>query len=184
MINLRKVTDETEERYSSFLKSSAKSAQDLGRTISSIVKQTAEWTKLGYSLDEAEELAQVSSMFANVAEIDDATAVADMVTAMKAYNIEASNAVTITDAINELANRFATNAEGLGQGLTKSASAMSTAGTDLYKTLAMLTGGAEITQNAEEFGGFLRVASMRLRGKRFMPTFMKIKDCYLINKAA
>lgn len=43
---------------------------------------------------------------------------------------------------------------------------MSTAGTDLYKTLAMLTGGAEITQNAEEFGGFLRVASMRLRGMK------------------
>ena len=166
MINLRKVTDETEERYSSFLKSSAKSAQELGRTISGIVEQTAEWTKLGYSLDEAEELAKVSSMFANVAEIDDATAVADMVTAMKAYNIEASNAVTITDAINELSNRFATNAEGLGQGLTKSASAMSTAGTDLYKTLAMLTGGAEITQNAEEFGGFLRVSSMRIRGMR------------------
>ena len=63
-------------------------------------------------------------------------------------------------------NKFATNAADLGQGLTKSASAMSTAGTDLYKTLAMLTGGAEITQNAEEFGGFLRVSSMRIRGMR------------------
>ena len=102
MINLRKVTDETEERYSSFLKSSAKSAQELGRTISGIVEQTAEWTKLGYSLDEAEELAKISSMFANVAEVDDATAIADMVTAMKAYNMNASEAVDITDALNEL----------------------------------------------------------------------------------
>ena len=166
MINLRKVTDETEERYSSFLKSSAKSAQELGRRISGIVEQTAEWAKLGYSLDESEELARVSSMFANVAEIDDSTAVADMVTAMKAYNIEASNAISITDSINELSNRFAVNAEGLGEGLTKSASAMSTAGTDLYKTLALLTGGAEITQNAEEFGGFLRTSSMRIRGMK------------------
>ena len=102
MINLRKVTDETEERYSSFLKSSSKSAQELGRTISGIVEQTAEWTKLGYSLDEAEELAKISSMFANVAEVDDATAIADMVTAMKAYNMNASEAVDITDALNEL----------------------------------------------------------------------------------
>lgn len=43
---------------------------------------------------------------------------------------------------------------------------MSAAGTDLYKTLAMLTGGAEITQNAEEFGGFLRTSSMRIRGMK------------------
>lgn len=63
-------------------------------------------------------------------------------------------------------NKFATNAADLGQGLTKSASAMSTAGTDLYKTLALLTGGAEITQNAEEFGGFLRTSSMRIRGMK------------------
>ena len=74
----------------------------MGRTISGIVEQTAEWTKLGYSLDEAEELAKISSMFANVAEVDDATAIADMVTAMKAYNMNASEAVDITDALNEL----------------------------------------------------------------------------------
>ena len=63
-------------------------------------------------------------------------------------------------------NKFATNAADLGKGLTKSASSMSTAGTDLYKTLALLTGGAEITQNAEEFGGFLRTSSMRIRGMK------------------
>lgn len=43
---------------------------------------------------------------------------------------------------------------------------MSAAGTDMYKTLAMITGGAEITQNAGEFGNFLKVASMRLRGMK------------------
>lgn len=43
---------------------------------------------------------------------------------------------------------------------------MSAAGTDMYKTLAMITGGAEITQNAGEFGNFLKVASMRIRGMK------------------
>lgn len=43
---------------------------------------------------------------------------------------------------------------------------MNAAGTDMYKTLAMLTGGAEITQNAGEFGSFLKVASMRIRGMK------------------
>lgn len=62
-------------------------------------------------------------------------------------------------------NKFAVDAASLGDALSKSASAMNAAGTDMYKTLAMITGGSEITQNAGEFGNFLKVASMRLRGQ-------------------
>lgn len=166
MTNLYKVTDETAERYDVFLKSSAKNAKDLGRSVSSYVTQTADWAKLGYSLDESEQLSKFSSIYANVAEVDDATAVSDMVTAMKAFNIEAEKAQTIIDPLNELGNKFATNSAQLGEGLAKSASAMNAAGTDMYKTLAMLTGGAEITQNAGEFGSFLKVGSMRVRGMK------------------
>lgn len=166
MTNLKKVTDETDKTYESFLERSAVSAQQLGRTVSSLVEQTATWSKLGYSLTEAEDLSKLSSIYANVAEVDDATAVSDMVTAMKAFNIESSNALTVVDALNELGNNFAVSAADLGTGLTNSASAMNAAGTDMYKTLAMLTGGSEITQNAGEFGSFLKVASMRLRGMK------------------
>lgn len=166
MINLMKVTDESATRYDKFLKNSAKSAKELGRSVSSLVEQSANWAKLGYTLDESEELAKLSSIYANVAEVDDDTAVSDMVTAMKAFNVEAANAVKIIDPLNKLGNEFATSAADLGEGLAKSASAMSSAGTDMYKTLAMLTGGAEITQNAGEFGSFLKVASMRIRGMK------------------
>ena len=164
MTNLYKVTDETSVRYNDFLESATKNAQKLGRTISGLITQTSEWAKLGYSLNEAEQLAQVSSIYANVGEVDDATAVSDMVTAMKAFNIEAGNAIEIVNMYNKLGNEFATSAKDLGSGLSKSASSMATAGTDINKTLAMLTGGSEITQSATEFGNFLKVSSMRLRG--------------------
>lgn len=166
MVNLMKVTDETSSRYQKFLDDTSESAKELGRSVSSLVEQSANWAKLGYTLGEAEELAKLSSIYANVAEVDDNTAVSDMVTAMKAFNIEAANAVNIIDPLNKLGNEFATSAADLGEGLAKSASAMSSAGTDMYKTLAMLTGGAEITQNAGEFGSFLKVASMRIRGMK------------------
>lgn len=63
-------------------------------------------------------------------------------------------------------NNYATSAKALGEGLTKAASSMENAGTGLEKTLAMMTGGAEITQDAGEFGNFLKVASMRIRGMK------------------
>lgn len=166
MTDLYKVTDETDIRYNKFLTSACENAEKLGRSISSLVEQTANWSKLGYSLDEAEQLAQISSIYANVGEVDDDTAVSDLVTAMKAFNIEASNAITIVDKLNTLGNKYATSAADLGEGLSRSASAMATAGTDIDKTLAMLTGGAEITQSAAEFGNMLKIGSMRIRGMK------------------
>lgn len=166
MTNLYKVTDETDTKYNKFLNSASDNALELGRSVSSLVEQTANWAKLGFNIDEAESLAKISSIYSNVGEVSDATAVSDLVTAMKSFNIEASDAITIVDKLNTLGNKYATSAADLGQGLSRSASAMVTAGTNIDKTLAMLTGGAEITQSADEFGNMLKVASMRIRGMK------------------
>lgn len=166
MVSLRKVTDETASTYERFLSNSAESAKALGRTISSLVEQTAEWSKLGYSLDEAEKLAKLSSIYANVAEVDDSTAVSDIVTAMKAFGLETAEAERVVDSLNELGNRFATDAASLGAGLSNSASALNVAGSDLYESLAMLTGITEITQDASGAGNMLKVSSMRIRGMK------------------
>ena len=166
MTQLYKVTDEVDSKYDSFLSNAGDKAQELGRDMSSYINQTATWAKLGYSLDKSADLAQVSSIYANVGEVDDETAVSDIVTTIKAFDIDASDSITVVDKLNKLGNEFATSSADLGTGLTKSASAMATAGTDINKTLAMLTGGTEITQNASEFGNFLKVGSMRIRGMK------------------
>lgn len=166
MTDLYKVTDETSSKYNQFLDSSSKSAHDLGRSISSLVEQTANWAKLGFNIDTAAKLAEISSIYANVGEVDDATAVSDLVTAMKSFNIEASNAMTIVDSLNKLGNEFATDAKSLGEGLKNSASSMAVAGNDINQTLAILTGAGEITQNVNELSNGLRVVSMRLRGMK------------------
>jgi TP901 family phage tail tape measure protein len=166
MTNLYKVTDGTQSRYEQFLKSAAKNSQDVSRSMSSYIEQTANWAKMDYSIDESEQLAKLSSIYANVADVDDTTAVSDMVTAMKAFNIEASKAITIIDPINKLSNEFAVSAAGLGQGLSRAASTMSTAGTDLEHTLALLTGISEITQSPDEAGNFLKTAIARIQGMK------------------
>ena len=164
MTSLYKVTDETDKRYEQFLTNATTNAKDLGRTISSLVEQTAEWSKLGYSLDQSEQLSKVSSIYANVGEVDDATAVSDIVTAMKAYDLTYEEAIKIVDSYNELGNTFATDAKSLGAGISNAASSLAVAGNDFDQSLAMLTGMAEITQEAGEAGNALKILSMRLRG--------------------
>lgn len=166
MTNLYKVTDETDDRYNQFLDSATKRAKELGQSVTNLVEQTANWAKLGYSLNDAEKLAEISAIYANVGEVDNDTAVSDMVTAMKAFNIEASNAITIVDRLNALGNKYATSAAALGTGLSNSASALALAGNDIDQTLAMITAMTEITQDASESGNALKILSMRLRGMK------------------
>lgn len=166
MTNLKKVTDETESNYARFLKTASKQAQELHSTITDLVEQTATWAKLGYSLQDAQNLAKASMIYSKVGEIENATAVSDLVTVMKAFNIESSKSITIVDALNELGNNFATSAGELGEGLTKSASALQVANNSFEQSIALLTGGSEITQNANEMGSALKVISMRIRGMK------------------
>ena len=89
-----------------------------------------------------------------------------MITAMKAYNIEANESVSIIDRLNILGNQFATSSSALGEGLSNSASALAEAGNDIDQSLAMLTGMSEITQSASESGSALKIMSMRVRGRQ------------------
>lgn len=166
MTRLYKATDETDIKYRQFLDSASDSAQKLGRSISSLVEQTTNWSKLGFDLDTSAKLAEISSLYANVGEIDDATAISNLVTAMKAFNIEASDSIMIVDSLNKLGNDFATDAKSLGEGLKISASSMADAGNDIHQTLAILTGAGEINKNVDELSNGLRVVSLRLRGMK------------------
>lgn len=166
MVNLKKVTDETDSTYSRFLSRSAESAKELGSTISDLVTQTSEWAKLGYSLSESEELSKISSIYMNVGEVDAETSVSDIVTALKAFDIDTSDAIHIIDIYNELGNSFAISSAKLGEGISNSASALALAGADIEQASAMITGIAEITQNAPEAGNALKIFSMRIRGMK------------------
>lgn len=166
MTNLYKVTDETSAAYDKFLKGSGTTAKELGRDISSYITQTSEWAKLGYNMNSSSELAKISSIYSNVGEVDDKTAVSDLVTVMKAYNMQDTQAMNIVDMLNQLGNQYATSAADLGTGLSKMASTMSMSGVSLEKSLAVLTGGVEITQDADALGNAIKVSVLRMRGQK------------------
>ena len=164
MTNLYKVTDETDQRYQKFFNNAGNTSKYLGRDMSSYINQTAEWAKLNYSLSDSEQLSKLSSIYANVGEVGDETAVSDMVTAMKAFNIQASDAQKIIDSYNRLGNEFAVTSADIGEGISNSASSSATAGNDFDQATSMIVGMSEITQSANEAGNALKVVSMRLRG--------------------
>lgn len=166
MVNLKKVTDETDNTYEKFLDKADVRARNLHTTISDLTTQTSEWAKLGFDLEKASKLAETSMIYSKVGEVDNQTAVSTLVATMKAFNMEAKEAMVIVDSLNKLGNEFSTDAGALGDGLSVSASTLATAGNDLSQSLALLTGGTEITQDANAMGNALRTISLRIRGMK------------------
>jgi len=85
-----------------------------------------------------------------------------MVTALKGFNLQTSDSIKLIDIYNKLGNEFAVTSKGIGEGVKNSASALALQGNTLEQTVAMLTGGGEITQEVGELGNMLKVASLRL----------------------
>lgn len=106
MTNLRRVSQETESTYSNFLSSSVKQAKELGSTMTAVVDATASFSRLGYSLSEANELAKNAIMYSNVGWIDTETATNDIVSTMKAFNITAGDSIKIVDTLDILGKKL------------------------------------------------------------------------------
>ena len=167
MTKLKRVTDETAEGYERFLEVAKKSAKETNTTLVDTVEQAAKWAKSGYDAATSAELAKTSLIYSIVGDIDNDTAVSDLVTALRGFRLEAEDAMSIVDKLDALNNKYATDAKSLGEALTVSASAMANAGNDLDETLALITGATEVTQNAKETGQAIRTITMRIRGKLY-----------------
>lgn len=164
MTELRKVTDNTNQQYAEFFDNIGQKAKDLKIDLSDLISQTAEWGKRGYSLDEAETLATNSGIYSVVGEVDNATAVQDLTTVMKSYNMTVDESINIVDKFNAISNKYAVSASDIGDMLSRSVSSLSVAGNTLDQAIAMGTAITEITGDAAEAGNSLKVLSMRLRG--------------------
>ena len=166
MINLKRVTEGTNTAYAKFIDNAEKQATALKTTTSALVEQSYQWAKLGYTMEESLELANASTIFMRVADVDQTQALSNLVTILKAYRIEAEDTIDVVDKLDKLNNEFAVSAAGLGEGLERSASSLQMTGNSLDQSLALLTGAGEITQNLENTGNALKVVALRLQGMK------------------
>lgn len=168
MTELRKVTNETEAAYDKFFDEASNRAKRLGATFVDTISATADFARLGYSLNEAADLADAALVYKNVgdgiADVGDASA--SVISTMKAFNIEASNAMTIVDKFNEVGNNFAISSAGVGDALLRSASALAAANNTLDESIALVTAANNVIQDPDKVGTALKTVSMFLRAAK------------------
>ena len=107
MTELKKVTDLPESDYDEYLSRAKDEAKELGAGVADVVNATADFARLGYNLNQAEELSKAATVYKNVGDgiTDISTASESIISTMKAFNIEASDAMGIVDRFNEVGKR-------------------------------------------------------------------------------
>lgn len=168
MVELKKVTNETDEAYDNFLTSAADKAIKIGTTYADFVSSTADFARLGYELEDAQGLAEVANIYAVVGDEVDGVeaATSSIISTMKAFNIEAEDAMLIVDKFNEVGNNFAISSGGIGEAMARSASAMAAANNTIDESIALIVAANNVIQNPDVVGNMWKTVSMRIRGAK------------------
>lgn len=165
---LRKVSEYTGKSLEEYMGRAAEQAQKLGVSISDYVNSTADWKRLGYSDEDAENLATYSTLLRNVGDnIDDVnTSSSYLISTLQGFGLLADQAEDVVNKIDAVANTQPVTAKDLGEILTRSSAAMSSANNTLEETIALGTAANAVIQDADTVGTTLKSLSMYLRAAK------------------
>lgn len=168
LTELRKVTDLTESEYDQFMDRAAVSAREVGASVVDTVNATADFARLGYSVSEAEELADAALVYKNVGDgvSDISESTQSLISTMKAFGVEAENSMSIVDAFNKVGNEFAISSSGIGEALQRSAAALAAGGNTLEESIGLVVGMNNVIQDPQKVGTTLKTVSMYLRAAK------------------
>lgn len=185
MVGLYRVTDLTSQQYDKLYDNMIASAKEYGQTLTDTINATTDWVKAGFDdTSEALGLAELTSVYQHISDLDYDTATENLLTAYKGFESQLTSgeeisfgksfdegdslsAVShITDVLNELDNQFAVTSAGIGEALQRSASSMNVAGNTMEQTAALVSAAMEVTQDPEGAGSTMKILSMRLRGMK------------------
>lgn len=162
---LAKVSEQSSKQIYADFDSYADIAKEVRGTISDTISATADWSKNGYSIPDAKQLAEVSQLYKNVGDginIDEANE--SLISTLKGFQLEADQAEHIVDVYNEVSNNEAISSAGIGEALQRSAASFNAANTSLEKAVSLVTATNSVLQNPEKVGNMWRTVSARLRG--------------------
>lgn len=145
MTGLYRVTDLTSKQYDTMFDRMISSAQQYGNTLTDTINATSDWVRAGFDENTSLDLAEITSMYQHVSDLDYSEAAENLLTAYKGFqssfnqefgNDAAASVEHIADVYNELDNQFAVTSTGLGEGIARSASALELAGNTFEEAAA------------------------------------------------
>lgn len=102
-IELRKVSDASDSQLVEYWDQAAESAKKYGATVSDVISSTADWSRLGYNLDEAKQLSDMTTLLQKVGDnMTQESSSEGLISTLRGFKMQASEAQKIVDVANEV----------------------------------------------------------------------------------
>lgn len=164
-IELRKVSDASGSQLSQYWDQAANSAKKYGATISDVISSTADWSRLGYGLDDAKELSDMTTLLSRVGDnMTQESSSKGLISTLRGFKLQASDAKKIVDVANQVANTEPIDTAGIFEAMQRSASSLSAAGNTYEQSVSLATAANSVVQDSQKIGTALKTISMRIRG--------------------
>lgn len=163
LTEMRKVSNESLGTLKEYQSTTFDTANDVGTTAKQIQDSTADYMRLGESLQDAAESAKTANVLLNVSEFDNIEDATKSLVAMgQAY--KDLDKMSIVDRLNEVGNNYSISTDELASGLQKSAATLSLMGNTIDEAAALITTANSVIQDSDSVSAGLRTISLRLVG--------------------
>ena len=163
LTEMRKVSDESTKSLKAYQQTTFDTAGALGTTAVQLQQSTADWMRLGESMEEAAKSAQAATTLLNVSEFEN---ISDATTALVAMSqaYKDMDKTEIIDVMNNIGNNYSIATDQLAMALQNSAAVLMTQGNDLYEATALVTAANAIVQDYSKSGTGIRTIALRMAG--------------------
>lgn len=155
MTELKKVTSDTSDVYTTVEKDMYATGKDIGRDAVELTKSTADWARLGYNTQDSEKMSKWTGILMNVSEfeqVDDATNA--LISIMQGFDKGADDVENVVDVLNNIGNKEPISSDEIASSLQRSADALSMAGTSYEQAVALTTVANKTVQEPLSVGEY------------------------------
>lgn len=150
MVDLQMATGDSRDVTADLIKTYNSMAKELGSTTTEVAKAADTWLRMGYTQQETNTLIKNSMVLSKVGQLESAEATQYLVSAMKGFDIEAKDSISIVDKLSAVDLVSATSAGGLATAMSRTAESAKLAGVSINDTIGYIAAVAEVTQKSEE----------------------------------
>lgn len=166
MTQLRIVTQANEREIEKFSRSVESAAQRIGASIADLVKSTTTYARLGFSLEDAEKFAELTTAYSKVADVSVDDATTNITAIIKAYDVGADQLENVIDKLIYVGRKYAISSGEIGEGMNNAASALVANGNSLDQALGILTAANVTAQNISRSSTGTRTIAARLSASK------------------
>lgn len=166
MTNLKIVTKESDSALQRYAETAKKAAVSIGASVSDIIKSTTTYARLGFSLDEAGKLGELTTAYSKVGDVSVDDATKNITGIVKAYQVSGDSLEGVIDKLIYVGRRFAISSAEIGEGMNNAASSLAANGNTMDQAMGILTAANTTVQNISRASTATRTIAARLSASK------------------